>query len=70
MLIMRRGDDDGIDFAGTNQFFAVGENFQAALFVMGEFFGKGVGNGLEFDAFDFAIEKISRRDGSRYCPFR
>ena len=27
VLVMRRGNDDGIDFAGTNHFFAVGEDF-------------------------------------------
>jgi hypothetical protein len=60
MLVMRRGNDDGIDFAGADQFPAVVENLQAALLVGNEFVRKPGGNRLKLAPFDFAGQKVIR----------
>jgi hypothetical protein len=60
MLVMRRGDDDGIDFPGADQFPAVVENPQAALLEGNQLVREGVGNGFEFAPFDLAGQKVIR----------
>jgi hypothetical protein len=60
MLIMRGGNDDGIDFAGTDHFPAVVEDPQAALLEGDKFVNKSVGHGFEFAPLDFASQEVIR----------
>jgi hypothetical protein len=60
MLVMGRGDNDGIDLARADQFPAVIENLQATLLVRGQFVRGPGGNRFEFAPFDFAGQKVIR----------
>jgi hypothetical protein len=60
VLVMRRGDEDGIHFARTDQFPSVVENLQTALLVGDKFVRKRVGHGLQLAPFDFAGQEVFR----------
>jgi hypothetical protein len=56
VLIMRRGDEDGIKGAGADEFIGVAVNFEGEIFF--EFVGRGAADGNEFAAVDFAGAQV------------
>ena len=59
VLVMRRGDDDGIHFARRDQFLSAVEDFQSFGFVRIEFLRRGAANSDEFATQHLAFEQIA-----------
>ena len=57
MLVMRRGNDDGINQPGANQLFAIRENLER--FVPFQFARDGIGNRSQFGPTDLARREIA-----------
>ena len=60
VLVMRRGNDDGINLARADQFQTVVKNLQPALLVGTEFAQRRGGNRLQFASVNFSSQEIFR----------